>query len=316
MKKNLSEIFPDRRREYESEPTLRQAQLIILRILKIVDYICRKHNISYWLESGTLLGAVRHGGFIPWDDDIDIGMTREDYNRFLSIAKDELPDDLFVENLDTTEYAGNTWTQIKDRKSKIVIWGQENQHPGLYIDIFPYDSYSSNPFRRVFIEKLYKLLYINVYAINAPLKKPYFKGKNAVINAIKLLLKMVFFVFAIFNKDVIYKLNLKTRDKRIKRMDKNPKINYGYGTDVLNWDKVFKAEKIFPLKTMKFEDGEFLVPNDVDYVLRVFFGDDYMQLPPESKRVYHNKMIKTILPEEEVRKINKGFYYNKGEIDL
>ena len=73
----------------------------MLRILKVVDHICRRHQIPYWLCSGTLLGAVRHGGFIPWDDDLDIAMLREDYERFLAVAGCELPPDMFLQTKET-----------------------------------------------------------------------------------------------------------------------------------------------------------------------------------------------------------------------
>ena len=82
--------------KYNGEGTmLRKAQLRMLDILIAVDKICRKHNIPYWLDYGTLLGAVRHGGFIPWDDDLDISMMKEDYDRFLTIASKELPEQFF-----------------------------------------------------------------------------------------------------------------------------------------------------------------------------------------------------------------------------
>ena len=82
---DFSKLYPDNRQE--GETVLRQAQLVMLRMLKIIDYICRKHDISYWMCSGTLLGAVRHKGFIPWDDDLDICMIREDYERFVCNPK-------------------------------------------------------------------------------------------------------------------------------------------------------------------------------------------------------------------------------------
>ena len=72
--------------------TLRKMQLRILDILVEIDRICRKHDIKYWIDFGSLLGAVRHGGFIPWDDDIDVAMPSEDYQRFLEIAPKELVD--------------------------------------------------------------------------------------------------------------------------------------------------------------------------------------------------------------------------------
>ena len=86
---DFSKLYPDNRQE--GETVLRQAQLVMLRMLKIIDYICRKHDISYWMCSGTLLGAVRHKGFIPWDDDLDIGMPRADYDLLMSHSKEWLP---------------------------------------------------------------------------------------------------------------------------------------------------------------------------------------------------------------------------------
>ncbi|MBU5592427.1 LicD family protein [Clostridium sp. MSJ-4] len=308
MKENYSELFPDHRLDNLDLEELRQCQLIILRILKVVDHICTKHSLTYWLEGGTLLGAVRHGGFIPWDDDLDISMPREDYEKFLAIAKDELPEDLFAQNLQSTEFAGNTWTQIKDRKSMIILSEDAKYHQGLYMDIFPMDVYSDNFFKRNLYEKIHKFFYIRVQAINAPLKKPFFKGSNFIKNVIRLIFKIVFFIFAIFDYNKIYNMNLKSREKRIESMKKNPKTNYGYATDVLNWENIFRFEDIFPVKRIKFEDGEFCVPNDYHAVLTSLFGSDYMDMPPEHKRVQHNIRIKSVLTKEEEEKLNEGFY--------
>jgi lipopolysaccharide cholinephosphotransferase len=307
MREDFSKMFPDTRLENQKLSELRQAQLIILRILKIVDYICNKHNIGYWLHGGTLLGAVRHGGFIPWDDDLDIAMTREDYNSFLSLAKEELPEDLFLQNLETTKYAGNTWTQIKDRKSFINIREGSQFHQGLYLDIFPMDSYSENFFKRNFHERLLKTLYVYIYAINSPLKKPFLRKSYLAKNLMKITLKTVFFGCAVFNKQVVYKLNLKRRERIIKSMEKNPKTNYGFGADTLNWKNIYKAEHIFPLKKIKFEDGEFSAPNNCEAYLTNSYGSSYMTPPPQHKRVAHHLKLKPILSEEEEVELNKGF---------
>lgn len=310
MQQDFNKIFPDKRQDYINESTLRQSQLVMLRTLKIVDFICKKHHINYWIDGGTLLGAVRHGGFIPWDDDIDIGMTRKDYDKFLKIAPKELPEDLFLESPETADKSVSTWAQVKDRKSFIEQHGAEGCHPGMYMDVFPFDSYSNNFFRRNFHEKLHKHLFIKSFLVNAPFKKPFFKGSNFPKNVIRFLMKLTI-VFSIFNHKKIYKWSLKSRDKRIASMRNNEEKNYGYGTDVLNWDKTFKADDIFPLKTMKFEDVEVFVPNNFHNVLSTLYGESYMTPPPEYNRIPHNTIMRPIISIEEEREINKKFVYKK-----
>lgn len=92
-------LFPDNREKGETR--LRQCQLVMLRMLKIFDFLCTKHDIKYFLTGGSLLGAIRHHGFIPWDDDLDIGMTRDNYEKFIQYAVPELPADIFFQNIDT-----------------------------------------------------------------------------------------------------------------------------------------------------------------------------------------------------------------------
>ena len=92
---DFENMYPDKRLDY-SDP-LKQSQCVLLRMLKIIDFICKKHHITYWIDGGTLLGAVRHKGFIPWDDDVDICMPRESYKKFQKIAQQEFPYDLFLE---------------------------------------------------------------------------------------------------------------------------------------------------------------------------------------------------------------------------
>src|SRR4051794_22868922 len=96
---NLEDLFPDERER--GGTSLRQCQLVMLRMLKILDYLCIKYQIKYFLTGGSLLGAIRHQGFIPWDDDLDVGMTRDNYEKFMQYAVQELPDDIFFQNEET-----------------------------------------------------------------------------------------------------------------------------------------------------------------------------------------------------------------------
>ena len=127
------------------EEKLRQLQLIQLEILKFFDNFCREHNLKYSLYAGSLLGAIRHHAFIPWDDDLDICMLREDYNRFIQIAPLEFPTDIFLQTQETDpsyDYLPLP-CKVRDKNSLIISEGMENQkyQQGLFIDIFPTDRY-------------------------------------------------------------------------------------------------------------------------------------------------------------------------------
>ena len=83
--------------EQYKQAHLRECQLKQLAILEVIDHVCKANGIEYWLDGGTLLGAVRHGGFIPWDDDIDIAMRKDDLERFIEVAQKQLPEHLFLQ---------------------------------------------------------------------------------------------------------------------------------------------------------------------------------------------------------------------------
>ena len=112
----------------------------MLEILCEIDRICKKHGIRYWLSSGTLIGAVRHGGFIPWDDDLDIEMMREDYDRLMDVLPGELPSTMALQTHETDPTYFFYYAKVRDRRSILAegnnydrMWKEQ----GIYIDIFP-----------------------------------------------------------------------------------------------------------------------------------------------------------------------------------
>jgi len=121
--------------------TLREAQLIMLDMLVEFDKICQKYNLKYWLDSGTLLGAVRHQGFIPWDDDIDLSMPIEDYNKFIEIAENELSSDIFFQTTQTDNKFPFDYIKLRSNRAKIVEFHEKDRdieyHQGVFVDIFP-----------------------------------------------------------------------------------------------------------------------------------------------------------------------------------
>ncbi len=141
---DFNTLFPDERESGETR--LRQCQLVMLRMLKIFDHLCTRHNIEYFLTGGSLLGAVRHQGFIPWDDDLDVGMTRNNYEKFVQYAAPELPNDVFFQTTETdTHYpvCHMVEAKLKDKYSSYIIKEKNKNiikwHTGLQVDIFVYD---------------------------------------------------------------------------------------------------------------------------------------------------------------------------------
>ncbi|WP_343570659.1 LicD family protein [Sphingobacterium sp.] len=151
--------------ERESKGSMKeQVHYIILRILRTLDSICKKHEINYWLDYGTLLGAIRHKGFIPWDHEADIGMLRTDFKKLLNVIKEELPDDLFFQCRESDPFYTSHLLiegKIRDRFSNYIDYYEKEKckwHNGIQVDIFVYDidpemeECISNSFERYFSE--------------------------------------------------------------------------------------------------------------------------------------------------------------------
>lgn len=250
-----------------NEKELKEVQKIMLNILKEVDRICKKNNINYWLDSGTLLGAVRHKGFIPWDDDIDICMLPEDYNKFLNISEKELDRKYFLDNKKTDFYAIFNYSKIRENNS-IFIEKEEGEnekyHQGIFIDIFVMnylkDVANSN-------KKIYKFLLKLKDLVET-------RGKYKKIKVIMKKLNIDILAEKIFNC-----LFLEKKEGRY--------IGYKYV-----FEPIYLLENIFPLSEIEFEGYRFPCPNNTDMILKELYGDTYMELPPEKDRIWHAKEIR------------------------
>lgn len=157
---------------------LRKMQLRMLDMLKYIDKICREHNIKYWLSSGTCLGAVRHGGFIPWDDDCDIELLRKDYKKLIKILKEQHHPEYFLQDFTTDKDYIHPFAKLRDLKSRTKEdnnsdkWSKYN---GCYIDIF-----CSEPSCSSFLWKISpfirsKLLVFSFHINNIRIRRSYMK---------------------------------------------------------------------------------------------------------------------------------------------
>jgi len=253
--------------KYNGETTmLRKAQYRMLEILIAVDKICKKHNIPYWLDGGTLLGAVRHGGFIPWDDDLDIAMLQKDYDKLRKILPKELPAQFVFEDWKTNKNFTMKHGKVRDKNSffEDPNWNGKDCLQGIFIDIFPKEKIISLKWRKK-IDFFYGRSFRRLHGFNNSRKEFY------------VACLMWFPVCCVAGISQFFS-NLFGKD------------NLGDPYGGLTSFHIYKKSTIFPLKEMKFENHTFPVPHSAHQYLTYQYGN-YMQIPPEDKRIVHANKI-------------------------
>ena len=257
---------------------LRKLQLRLSDMLSAVVKVCDENNIRYYLIGGTALGAIRHKGFIPWDDDIDIAMPRCDYERFLKISHSELPDYYEVRNNEThPEGHVYPWSKIEDKRTTVVMdWHKHlNYAGGIYIDLFPLDGLPKSVFLRKIHLNLLTFLWKKVLYISYA--DPYTSGKsNLKLHIIKLLhgKKCRLLLHPIVHPLIHLLLRLYKYDKCI--YVANCLGEYGF-------KEVMKREIFGKSVYKEFEGHLYKIPEQYDTYLKNLYGN-YMELPPINKR--------------------------------
>lgn len=223
---------------------LRKIQLQVLEILKYVDLICKKYNINYWLDFGTLLGGARHKGFIPWDDDIDICLIRNEYENLLEILKKEL--------VDTPYYLRERCKCSNEFQARIILI----KNPKIGLDIFPVDKYIQEDYS----QDISKLIYKKFEIAKTKLDKKWNKQELST-EEIQLAKQDI--------KLFMERENLTNKNNQLKK----PILFYGIDYPHKWKYKSFKWETIFPLKTLEFENCIFPVPNKYEDHLTGIYGN-------------------------------------------
>lgn len=285
------------------EETRRALQLRELEIFQEILAICRRHELRCFVDSGTCLGAVRHKGFIPWDDDLDVGMPRRDYEVFRAVARQELPPYLNLLDFDETKQMMHMFLKVHDARTTCIekeFAHQPELYTGVWVDVFPYDGYP------------------------APgLKRKVLRARTALLESINWVLRMPDSVVARDRKGRLQLWLFKPLRRLVpfnwasRRLDwlwtKYDMEKYPYAVEAREWfysdGKSLKSEAISTLGTAVFEGMEVPCPGDWDTFLTSLYGD-YMQLPPEEKRtsghdiVYVNmeKSCREYTPGEETQK--------------
>lgn len=256
--------------KYNGDGTnLRKAQLKMLDILIEFDKICRKNNIEYWLDSGTLLGAVRHGGFIPWDDDMDICVMRKDYKKLRKVLQKELPNNLVFVDWKNEKNFFDHCGRIKDNSTcvnNINYAFQDNK--GVYLDILIVEEVPSMKVK-MFVEKYYGRVFRQLHHFGKVIYKS--KLKQYLVYLLALLLSPIAY-------GSVFLLRIYAK------FFSGEKLGFVYAISFPS--KRFRSE-IFPCVEIEFEGHKFLAPNNFDSYLTHIYGD-YMKIPKlEDRQITH-----------------------------
>lgn len=271
----------------------------ILEVYKVFAAICDKHGLRYQAAMGTALGAVRHGGFIPWDDDIDIMMPRPDYDRFLEVAELELPNHLKrliygnVKKLPdgTEEVVWRHWCTIRDNRENVAreIGIQSNLAiiEGIYIDIFPIDGMPSSNLSFFLWRICRSFLLAGGYSYGKD--SPAFLSGLWIRKHVIGRLARVVFPFCRSSEDFFWKVE--TFGKR-RSYSKSKFAGFAYSAikGEMRQPRFLFNESII----MKFEDITIPIPRDYDLYLRLTFGD-WRTLPPEEKRRLGHQVVNPVV---------------------
>lgn len=257
-----------------------------LDILKEFLKVCERHNLKYFMAGGTLLGAVRHKGFIPWDDDIDIGMYRKDYDKFLEVAEKELMYPYKIQTYKNCKTHHYYFAHIVDMRYKVRRLGSmDKREEFIWIDIFPYDGL---PIGFLKERMAYgKLLFYRFCYHMANYDKINLKRKDRPVWQ-RITLRILYFIRKLFHFD---------KEKWINKIDIGLKeIDFNQSNKIMSFMGMKLFKEIFPkeiyikLGKYEFEDLILYGPRNYDYILKQLYGE-YMKLPPKEKRISHPMQI-------------------------
>ena len=246
---------------YDKEQ-VQKSQQRLLEMAIIVKSILENNNIPYFLAQGSLLGAVRNGGFIPWDDDLDLYLFEDGYSHSLSILRESLPSDLFLEDKFSEPLYFHDWAHVKDLSTECTCeqFPQDSYyaHKGLSIDLYIMYQMKQRDWPKFKFDKA--LEYLGTMRNNRLISEEQYKVKSDL-----------------FHKQYI---------DRIRVIDDSEEIVYGSTVS----SRIYKARDIIPLSSIIFEGYHFSAPNNCDGYLRTLYNN-YQLLPPVEKRVPHYSSV-------------------------
>lgn len=251
------------RQQYNPDGSqLRKMQMRMLEMLQVVDAICRRHGIDYWLSGGSMLGAVRHRGFIPWDDDLDIEMLRPDFEKLMRLLPGELPDNLVLQWHTTDENYFFPFAKIRDRNSRLFErngYDRVFREHGIFVDIFPVEPV------RPWIHRLSNMSYGHAYKMLRTASDP-----MAAMPRIRR--------WVGFHRKVVFPL-LRGLNRLM------PTRHYDFALGIPYYQRSLRSDYL-PVRRVPFETLHAPVMNEAEKCLAWRYGD-YMRLPENPGSQYH-----------------------------
>lgn len=251
----------------------------MLEIYQEIARVCDAHNLIYFAVGGTLLGAVVHKGYIPWDDDLDIAMPRDDYDKFINVYAKELDKRFFLHHTVTDD---NYWLSFaKVRKNGTIFLEEKRKnvdaHAGIYVDIFPFD-YASSQNGGAAKMKWRLMTWINNYINSRVTRRPIHSKSAALLNPV-------------LSRFTIKQLSL-YRDKLMRSFDQGERRYYvdlagGRALD----NSYFAIDDILPLRELPFGPITVKAPRDPDKYLLQLYTERYKIIPPEEERRTHEPLL-------------------------
>ena len=257
---------------------MNELQKIEMDLFKCFSEICEKLNLNYFLVCGSALGAARHGGVIPWDDDFDVGMYREDYNIFMEFAPELLPKGIFLQNYKTDPAFPYVFSKLRNSNTTFIqsLLSNLNINHGIYIDIFPLDGYP----KKLFEQK--KLFFM---------KKHYLRQLNSAFNMPSTLTLREKATVSFFRILGCHKRTAKILAKYERLISKYPVKDSNVICNHGTWygDKDYICKEYYGNGTeMKYEGIKVKVPEKCDEYLTCLYGDWRTPPPPEKQKGSHS----------------------------
>ena len=261
-------LLPETRCDFFVDEQRKKIWAVELDLLLQFDVICKKYGLKYFLIGGSLLGAIRHGGFIPWDDDIDVGMLRDDYDRFLEL-NNEFEEPYFLQTPHTDPEYAYSYAKLRNTNTTCIskMFMYQDFNHGIFLDIFPYENWMEINGEEIF-NKIHTLAIEN---------STYMRMKNPHLDKI--------------NRDRVKQwcgrnpVDVYDEIQSFASTYKN--VNTEYVSKVVY--TFFYGQETYPrfffdkLEYVAFEGFNVPIPSEYDKILTIFFGD-YMTLPPVEKR--------------------------------